>query len=140
MAKHKGLVFSAFAILGALTGYVTYMARKDAFSDETKDKYDVVLNKMRNVGNDIKRTYTSIGDEDEFISNTENLKSNAKKLAAKAGELVKSASKDIYQHAKKDVNKAVEVFNENKKSYNRTKPSTKKVKKVAAKKGTSKKK
>ena len=105
MSNNKGFAFTVFAILGALTGYATYIASKDGFSEETIDKYDTVLNKAKNVGTDIKRTYTSIGDKTRFESNTMNLGKSVKKLATDAGELVISATGDMYKHDKKDVKK-----------------------------------
>ena len=83
------------------------MINKDEFSDETKDRYDTVLNKIKNVGTDIKRTYTSIGDKDTFLKNTNNLKVNAKKLALKTGNLITSATNDMYNSAKNKVKKAI---------------------------------
>ena len=116
MAKNKGFIFTLFAALGALTGYATYMANKDEFSEETKDKYGNVLNKVRNVGNDIQRTYTAIGDKNEFSSNTKKLGNSAKLLATETGNLVASATSDIYKSAKKNVTKVVKSMNDNKKS------------------------
>ena len=108
MGKGKGLTFTVFAALGAIAGYATYMARKDEFSDETKDTYEVFINKARNVGTDIKRTYTSIGNKKQFTNNTKNLKESATKLASEVGTLVKSATSDIYQHAKSQVSEKID--------------------------------
>ena len=147
MGKGKGLTFTLFAILGAVTGYASYMARKDEFSDETKSKYDVFLNKAKNVGTDLQRTYTSIGDKKQFTNSTKNLSESAMKLASKAGDLVVSATTDIYKHAKSQVAETIENakndfndFNTNYKNKNKTnnKKSTKKETKV--KKKSSKKK
>ena len=108
MGKSKGLAFTVFAVLGALTGYASYMARRDEFSGETKDKYDMFLNKAKNVGTDIQRTYTSIGDKNQFTNNTKNLSNSAKKLAMKAGDLVISATTDMYNHAMNQVSETIE--------------------------------
>lgn len=150
MGKGKGLTFTLFAVLGAITGYASYMARKDEFSDETKSKYDVFLNKAKNVGTDIQRTYTSIGDKRQFTNNTKNLSESAMKLASKAGDLVVSATTDIYNHAKSQVAETIENakndfndFNANYKKQNSVKSSTKKsaAKKITkVKKKTGKKK
>lgn len=137
MAKNKGLLFTIFAALGALTGYATYMANQDEFSDDTKDKYDSFLNKAKNVSTDIQRTYTSIGDKREFEANTKNLGKNAKNLATDAGNLVVSATTDIYNSAKKNVSKAVKSFNESTKTASKKKATT--PKKKASAKTTSKK-
>lgn len=108
MGKGKGLTFTLFAVLGALSGYASYMARKDEFSDETKNKYDNFVNKAKNVVTDIQRTYTSIGDKKEFTNNTKNLSESAKKLASKAGDLVMSATVDMYNQAKTQVAETLE--------------------------------
>lgn len=108
MGKGKGLTFTLFAVLGALSGYASYMARKDEFSDETKNKYDNFVNKAKNVVTDIQRTYTSIGDKREFTNNTKNLSESAKKLASKAGDLVMSATVDMYNQAKTQVAETLE--------------------------------
>ena len=107
MGKGKGLTFTLFAALGALTGYASYMARKNQFSEETKDKYDSFLNKAKNVGTDIKRTYTSIGDKSKFTTNTKNLSESTKKLASKATDLVVSATNDMYNNVKSYVSEAI---------------------------------
>lgn len=129
MSKGKGLTFTVFAILGALTGYATYMARKNEFSNETVDKYGAMLNKAKHVGVDLKRAYTSIGDEKGFIENTNNLKKNAQKLAENAGSLVKSATNDMYKYAKSNVEKSLKSI----------KKESKSTKKATAKKSTKKK-
>ena len=107
MGKGKGLTFTVFAALGAFVGYASYMARKNEFSEETKDKYDNFLNKAKNVGTDIKRTYTSIGDKSKFTSNTKNLSESTKKLANKATDLVVSAANDMYQNVKSRVSETL---------------------------------
>ena len=107
MGKGKGLTFTVFATLGALVGYASYMASKNEFSEETKDKYDSFLNKAKNVGTDIKRTYTSIGDKSKFTSNTKNLGESTKKLATKASDLVISATSDMYNNVKSYVSEAI---------------------------------
>ena len=134
MGKGKGLAFTVFAALGALVGYASYMASKDEFSEETKDKYDNFINKAKNVGTDIQRTYTSIGDKQKFTISTKNLGESAKKLASKAPGLVASATGDMYRRAKEQVG---EVINSAKKNFNKNKASkvavTSKSKKTAKK-------
>lgn len=142
MAKNKGLLFTVFAAIGALTGYATYMANKDEFSSDTKDKYDSFLDKAKNVGSDIQRTYTSIGDKSEFTSSTKSLSENAKDLATNAGNLVASATTDMYNSAKKNVAKAVKSFNEASKDKSKNKANSTKRKvnsKATSKKATTKK-
>ena len=108
MGKGKGFTFTLFAALGAIAGYASYMAKKDQFSDETKSKYDNFLNKAKNVGTDLQRAYTSIGDKRQFTNSTKNLSESAKKLASKAGDLVLSATADIYNYAKNQVSETLE--------------------------------
>lgn len=136
MSNNKGFAFTVFAILGALTGYATYIASKDGFSEETIDKYDTVLNKAKNVGTDIKRTYTSIGDKTRFESNTMNLGKSVKKLATDAGELVISATGDMYKHAKKDVKKTIDSLNKDQKKSATPKNAKTKAKKTSKKKSS----
>ena len=107
MGKGKGLTFTVFAALGAFVGYASYMARKNEFSEETKDKYDNFVNKAKNVSTDIKRTYTSIGDKSKFTSNTKNLSESTKKLANRATDLVVSITNDVYQNVKSRVGEAI---------------------------------
>lgn len=151
MGKGGFLKFTLFSALGAIAGYASYMASKDEFSDETKDRYGKVLNRIKNVGTDIKRTYTSIGDKEEFKSSTRNLSDSTMKLAEKTGDLVKSASSDMYKKAKNYIKTAVENMQDDDSAYDyddldssyKTKKSTKKTsakKKVVKKtKGKSKK-
>lgn len=127
MAKKKGVSFPLFAALGALTGYAGYMANKNEFSNETKDKYDAVVNKVKDIGEDVKRTYISLGDKEKFEASTKRLSSTAKRAAKSAGELMKSAGKDMYEKAKKSVAKAVDSMSDAPK---------KSTKKVSAKKTT----
>ena len=131
MSRGRGLTFTLFAALGAIVGYASYMAKENEFSDETKDKYDMFLNKARNVGNDLQRTYTTIGDKKEFTASTKNLSESAKKLANKAGDLVISATNDMYNSAKAMVTNAFESAEK----ANTVKTTTKKpTKKATAKK------
>lgn len=134
MANNKGFAFTVFAILGALTGYATYIASKNGFSEETIDKYDTVLNKAKNVGTDLKRTYTSIGDKDKFESSSMNLGKSVKKLASDASELVISVTGDMYEHAKKDMQKTIDNFSKEQKKSPKPKTIKSKTKKVTKKK------
>ncbi len=145
MGKGKGLTFTVFAALGALVGYASYMASKNEFSEETKDKYDSFLSKAKNVGTDIKRTYTSIGDKSRFTSNTKNLGESTKKLATKASDLVISATSDMYKNVKSYVSEAInnaksdfgeDVKKKVVKKSNSTKKSPKKTAKKTTKKST----
>ncbi len=134
MSKGKGLTFTIFAVLGAITGYATYMASKSEFSDATVDKYDNMINKAKHVGTDIKRTYTSIGDKKEFTENAKNLGNNAKKLATSAKNLLKSATNDMYEYAKDNVKKSIYGATTEKKGTKKSNSSKKTSKKKTSKK------
>lgn len=146
MGKGKGLTFTTFAILGALTGYTVYMANKDKFSDETKDKYDSFVDKFKSVGDDIVRTYTAIGDKEEFKTSGKNLGNSAINLAKNASQLVLSASNDMYKYAKDKVSDATNGFldDDSLESYDdidnkKTKPKSAKNKSTKSNKTTKKK-
>lgn len=136
MGKGKGLTFTLFAALGAMVGYASYMARENEFSEETKDKYDVFLNKAKNVGSDLQRTYTTIGDKKKFTESTKDLSESAKKLASKASDLVLSATSDMYKNAKAKVSDA--LGNANYGELVKATVSNKSVKKVTKKTPTKK--
>ena len=107
MGKGRAFTFTLFATLGALVGYASYMAKENEFSKETIDKYDTFLNKAKNVGTDIQRTYTTIGDKKQFTQSTKNLGASAQKLASKTGDLVVSATSDMYKNAKERIANAI---------------------------------
>lgn len=134
MGKGGFLKFAALTALGAIAGYATYMASKDEFSDETKDRYGKVLNKIKNVGTDIKRTYTAVGDKDSFKTATSNLGNSAMKLAEKTGDLMLSASSDMYKKAKVYIKDAYNKMSEDEASYDDLDDSTAKPKKTIKKK------
>ncbi len=145
MGKGKGLTFTLFAALGAFVGYASYMAKRNEFSEDTKDKYDTFISKAKNVGTDLQRTYTSIGDKSKFTANTKNLSESAKKLANKATDLVVSATNDMYNNVKSYVSEAISNAALDFDDYETPKKAVKKtkaVKKVAKKttKTTKKKK
>lgn len=138
MGKGKGLTFTMFAALGALVGYASYMAKQNEFSEDTKDKYDTFISKAKNVGTDLKRTYTSIGDKSKFTASTKNLSESAKKLANKATELVVSATNDMYNNVKSYVGEAISNANFDFDDYEEPKKAIRKTKslKKSAKKTT----
>ena len=117
MGKGKLFTFGMFAALGAIAGYTTYMINKNEFSDDTKNEYDKVLNKIKNVGTDIKRTYTSIGDKDEFTNNSKNLGSSTMKLFKTTRNLVASATSDMYNNAKEKIKSASKNVKSDDSSY-----------------------
>ena len=121
------------------------MAKRNEFSEDTKDKYDTFISKAKNVGTDLQRTYTSIGDKSKFTANTKNLSESAKKLANKATDLVVSATNDMYNNVKSYVSEAISNAALDFDDYETPKKAVKKtkaVKKVAKKttKTTKKKK
>lgn len=127
MAKKKGLLLTIIAAIGAFTGYANYMAKKDEFSDETKDKYDAFLGHFKDVGEDVKRTYISIGNKKAFAASTKKLTKSAEKAAIGTSELVKSMSTDMYNHAKTSILKAVDSFsNDDQKDIAKKKSNKKK--------------
>jgi hypothetical protein len=145
MGKGKGLTFTLFAALGAFVGYASYMAKQNEFSEDTKDKYDTFISKAKNVGTDLKRTYTSIGDKSKFTASTKNLSESTKKLASKATDLVVSATNDMYNNVKSYVSEAIsnavldfDDYETPKKSIKKTKAVKKSAKKTT--KTTKKKK
>ena len=140
MSKKKGLSFPLFAALSALTGYAGYMANKREFSPETKSKYNDVIDKMKTVGNDVKRTYISLGDKDKFETSSKHLSASAQRVAKSAGEFAISAGKDMYESAKKNVKKAVASLQDSPKKSTAKKATKKatKTKASTAKKATKK--
>lgn len=130
MGKGKGLTFTLFAALGAFVGYASYMAKQNEFSEDTKDKYDTFISKAKNVGTDLKRTYTSIGDKSKFTASTKNLSESTKKLASKATDLVVSATNDMYNNVKSYVSEAINNATLDFDDYETPKKSIKKTKAV----------
>ena len=107
MKKSTGFSFLLLTTLGAL-GYVVHkIIKEDEFSDDTKNNYEKVIDDVKNVGNSIQRTYTSIGDKKAFTKSTEALSKNAKNLASKTGTLVKGASKEVYNYVKDKLNSKI---------------------------------
>lgn len=117
MGKGKGLTFTIFAALGAIAGYASYMARKDEFSSETKEKVDTVLNKVQNVATDLKRTYTAIGDKDSFKTSTKNLSNSSLKLVEKAGDLIASGASDMFKSVSKQISNVTTKYTDDDSSY-----------------------
>ena len=106
----KGYISSLVKVasIGAIFGFAKYMIEKNKFSKETKTCYSEALDSVKNVGSDIKRTYTAIGDEKAFKAKSDNLKESAKTLAKNTGKLILSASSDVYNYASDNVKKAIE--------------------------------
>lgn len=94
--------------VGAVFGLTGYAISKSKFSKETKDYYADALDSVKNVGDDIKRTYTAIGNEKDFKAKSNNLKESAKDLAKNAGKLILSASSDVYNNVSDSVKKVLD--------------------------------
>ena len=107
MKKSTGFSFLLITTIGAL-GYVVHkIIKEDEFSDDTKNNYEKVIDDVKSVGNNIQRTYISIGDKKAFTKSTEALSKSAKKLASKTGTLVKGASKEVYDYVKDKINSKI---------------------------------
>lgn len=106
----KKLGFTLLVALGAIAGYTAYVASQDGFSDDTKESCDEMFKNAKNVGNDIERTYTSIGNKKKFTKNSKTLGNSTMKLAEKTGGLVASASNDMYKFTKKQISSFVNHF------------------------------
>lgn len=96
MGKKGFLSFAMLAVAGSIAYTVSYLARHDEFSNDTKEDYDDFLKSAKSVGKDLKRTYISIGDKDEWTKSTKCLSKSAMDFAKDTGDLVVNASNDMY--------------------------------------------
>lgn len=129
MGKKAGKILTLIAVLGAITSYVGHMANKNKFSSDTKKKYNSFLHRFKSIGDDVKRTYTSIGNESDFESNAKDLTENAKSAVFEAGNLIKSVSVDMFKYAKNNIEKAIGTIDKSssiKKTNNKTVKTKKK--------------
>lgn len=109
----KKLGFTLLAAIGAIAGYAAYIASQDGFSDDTKENCEEMFSNAKDVGNDIERTYTSIGDKRKFTKNSKTLGNSTLKLAGKTGGLVASASNDMYKFTKKQISSFMNNLKDN---------------------------
>lgn len=121
---------TAITALSSIAYAINYLAKNDEFSEDTIEKYNHLVKNVKAVGNDVKRTYTYIGDKKNFDSSTKSLGKNVKKLYDNGVSLVKVASNDMYSVFK-------DKFNSDEKENNNSKH--KKVSKKSKKTKSSKK-
>lgn len=105
MKKGRFLSFSALAVLGATAYAVNYLIQNDKFSNDTKETLKNVITSAKDVGSDIKRTYTSIVNKDDIDYSKKSLGNSAKKLYDDSITLVKDASDDVITFVKKQISK-----------------------------------
>ena len=118
---------TAITAISSIAYAVNYLVKNDEFSEDTIDKYNHLVKNMKAVGNDVKRTYTSIGDKKNFESSTKSLSKNAKKLYNNGISLVKTAGSDMYSVFKdKFNNENQENYEKSKKNKNKSKSKNKK--------------
>ena len=98
MKKRNIFSLLTLATLGTMAYLVNYFIQNDEFSEETIEEFNHLDKKKKNVGNDVKRTYTSLGNKKNFENSTKSLGNSAKKLYSSGLTLVKGASNDIYTH------------------------------------------
>ena len=122
MKKRNIFSLLTIATLGTMAYLVNYFIKNDEFSEETIEEFNHLINNAKTVGNDVKRTYTSLGNKKNFANSTKSLGNSAKKLYSSGLTLVKGASSDIYTH-----------FSD---KFNYTESTTKKDKKGTTKKIT----
>lgn len=127
MGKKGFLSFAMLAIAGSIAYTVSYLAKNDEFSKDTKDDYDDFLKSAKSVGKDLKRTYISIGDKDEWTKSTKCLSKSAVDFAKDTGDLVVNASNDMY-------NFFANKYSENAKKSSKSSSSSTKKKPVKKKK------
>ena len=124
------------AVIGATAYTINYLAQNDEFSNDTKEDLDLLVSNAKNVGKDVKRTYTSLINKENIDKPAKSLQKNLSNLFDNSVSLTKNASEDVYNYIKDNINK--EENKKNIKSKN-IKNKTSKSKKTVLKK-TSKKK
>ena len=104
MKKSTGFLLGFMSALGVISYMVSEVIKDDSFSDETKDNYNSFIKEAKKVGNDLKRTYISIGDKEEFLNSTSSLQSNAKRLVKNTGSLLKEGASNVIDYYKDKIN------------------------------------
>ena len=122
MKKRNIFSLLTLATLGTMAYLVNYFIQNDEFSEETIKEFNHLVKHAKNVGNDVKRTYTSLGNKKSFETSTKSLGNSAKKLYSSGLTLVKDAGSDIYTHFSDKFNQSEKTNNkkflQNKKNKN----------------------
>lgn len=135
MKKSTGFLLGFISAIGVVSYMVSEVIKDDSFSDETKDNYNTFIKDAKKVGNDLKRTYTAIGDKDEFLNMTSSLQNNAKRLAKNTGSLLKEGASNVIDYYKEKINeKASKYIDEDEEETPKKKAIEKKPKKILSKK------
>ena len=135
MKKSTGFLLGFVSAIGVVSYMVSEVIKDDSFSDETKDNYNTFIKDAKRVGSDLKRTYTAIGDKDEFLNMTSSLQNNAKKLAKNTGNLLKEGASNVIDYYKEKINeKASKYIDEDEEVAPKKKVVEKKPKKILSKK------
>ena len=135
MKKSTGFLLGFISAIGVVSYMVSEVIKDDSFSDETKDNYNTFIKDAKKVGNDLKRTYTAIGDKDEFLNMTSSLQNNAKRLAKNTGSLLKEGASNVIDYYKEKINeKASKYIDEDEEETSKKKTVEKKSKKILSKK------
>lgn len=104
MKKSTGFLLGFISAMGVISYMVSEVIKDDSFSDETKDNYNSFIKEAKKVGNDLKRTYISIGDKEEFLNSTSSLQNNAKRLVKNTGSLLKEGASNVIDYYKEKIN------------------------------------
>ena len=135
MKKSTGFLLGFISAIGVVSYMVSEVIKDDSFSDETKDNYNTFIKDAKKVGNDLKRTYTAIGDKDEFLNMTSSLQNNAKRLAKNTGSLLKEGASNVIDYYKEKINeKASKYIDEDEEETPKKKTVENKPKKILSKK------
>ena len=139
MKKSTGFLLGFISAIGVVSYMVSEVIKDDRFSEETKDNYNTFIKDAKKVGNDLKRTYTAIGDKDEFLNMTSSLQNNAKKLAKNTGSLLKEGASNVIDYYKERINeKTMNYIEDDDEEIKNKKKDENKSKKILSKKPTKK--
>ena len=135
MKKSTGFLLGFISAIGVVSYMVSEVIKDDSFSEETKDNYNSFIKEAKRVGNDLKRTYTAIGDKDEFLNMTSSLQNNAKRLAKNTGSLLKEGASNVIDYYKDKINEKVNKdFEDEEEVTDKKKKIVGKTKKILSKK------
>ena len=135
MKKSTGFLLGFISAIGVVSYMVSEVIKDDSFSEETKDNYNSFIKEAKRVGSDLKRTYTAIGDKDEFLNMTSSLQNNAKRLAKNTGSLLKEGASNVIDYYKDKINEKVNKdFEDEEEVTDKMKKIVGKTKKILSKK------